>query len=68
MRLSNYRTNKTFRNKMTNEQYVEEIYHLAHNRGVLNEFREDVQTVKKTNNKLSLSDVVEIVECKYKLL
>jgi hypothetical protein len=41
---------------------------LAHNRGVLNEFREDVQTVKKTNNKLSLSDVVEIVERKYKLL
>jgi len=52
---------------MTNEQYVEEIYHLAHNRGVLNEFREDVQTVKITNNKLSLSDVVEIVERKYKL-
>lgn len=53
---------------MTNEQYVEEVYHLAHNRGVLNEFRDEVQSVKKTNNKLSLYDAVEIVERKYKLL
>lgn len=53
---------------MTNEQYVEEIYHLAHNRGILTEFRNDVQKEKKTNNKLSLSEVVEIVEQKYKLL
>ena len=53
---------------MTNEQYVEEIYHLAHNKGVLCEFRNDVQTVRKTNDKLSMSDVVEIVERKYKLL
>jgi hypothetical protein len=68
MKLSNYRTNKTFRNKMTNEQYVEEVYHLAHNRGVLNEFRDEVQTVKKTNHRLSLYDAVEIVERKYKLL
>lgn len=53
---------------MTNEEFVEEVYHLAHKNGVLNEFRDEVHRVKNTNNKLSLCDAVEIVERKYKFM
>ena len=53
---------------MTNEEFVEEVYHLAHTKGVLNEFRDEVNIMKKTNHNLSLCDAVEIVERKYKLI
>lgn len=52
---------------MTNEQFVEEIYHLAHYKGVINQFRNEVKEIKKTNPKLSHCEVVEIVEKKYNL-
>ena len=53
---------------MTNEQFVEEVYHMAHYNGVINQFRTEVNETKKTNHKLSLCEVVEIVEKKYNLL
>lgn len=53
---------------MTNEEFVEEVFHIAHTKGVLHEFRDDVHSVKKSNHRLSLYDAVEIVEKKYRLI
>jgi len=53
---------------MTNEEFVEEVYYLAHTKGILNEFRDEVHKMKEINNNLSLCEVVEIVERKYNLI
>jgi len=53
---------------MTNEQFVEEVYYLAHSNGVINQFRNEISEIKKVNHKLSLCEVIEIVEKKYKLI
>lgn len=53
---------------MTNEEYVEEVYFLAHKNGILDEFRGEVDKLKKTNENLTMCEVVEIVERKYKLI
>jgi phage FluMu gp28-like protein len=53
---------------MTNEQFVEEVYYLAHHNGVINQFRNEITETRKANHKLSLCEVVEIVEKKYKLI
>lgn len=52
---------------MTNEEFVEEVYHLAHKNGVLDDFRNDVTQVKSDNKKMSLHEAVEIVQRKYNL-
>ena len=53
---------------MTHEEYVEEVYIWAHKNGILDEFRGDVDQIKKTNENLSMYEIVEMVERKYKLI
>jgi len=52
---------------MTNEEFVEEVYYLAHKKGVLNEFRDEVTKIKTSHQKMSLYDAVEIVQRKFNL-
>jgi hypothetical protein len=53
---------------MTNEEFVEEVYYKAHQKGVFKEFSNEVTQIKKVNDNLSLCDAVEIVERKFKLI
>lgn len=53
---------------MTNEEFVEEVYHLAHKKGILSQVRTDVDILKKSNEKMSYYEIVEIVERKYNIL
>jgi hypothetical protein len=46
---------------MSNEKFIEEIFHSAHYSGVLNEFHVELEKRKKTNPNLHYHNLIEEV-------
>lgn len=45
---------------MTNEEWVEELYHLANDIGLFNEMHPKIDELKKKHNNLSYTELVEL--------